>query len=305
MPSHKLKVFDLFSGIGGFSKGLEQTGLFETVGFCEIEPYCQQVIKKHWPHVKIFDDIKSLSNKTPELSGIDVLCGGFPCQDISIAGKGKGITGERSGLWQEYKRVINEVRPKYAIIENVSALLGRGLETVLQDLAEIGYDATYTTFDSQFFGVPQRRRRVYILAVRDGILPESDIFELGKRDSEQLGREMAAIKEGSEWNFTQRDRKQYSFAYFTRQRSDQYSCCGVSGTLAKRDYKSYTDLVVDNHGVRRVTPQERMLLQGLPADWLDGCGLTNMQMFLCNGMTVPVVSYIGNRLYEYNQTARI
>ena len=181
-----MKVLDLFSGIGGFSLGLERAG-FETVAFCEIDTNAQLVLKKHWPHVPIYDDVSAINGETFRDQTIDIICGGFPCQDISIAGKGAGITGEKSGLWFEFHRLIDELRPKFAIVENVFALRSRGLEVVLQNLADIGYDATWTTFDSQFFGVPQRRRRVYILAVRDGIQKGTDIFD-------NLGRSTAALR---------------------------------------------------------------------------------------------------------------
>ncbi len=116
-----LTVLDIFSGIGGFSLGLERTGGFKTVAFCEIEPYCRAVLRKHWPDVPIFEDVIKLG--AADVGPVDVICGGFPCQDISVAGKQAGIDGERSGLWSEYARLIGEIRPQFAIIENVSQLL--------------------------------------------------------------------------------------------------------------------------------------------------------------------------------------
>ena len=171
-----------------------------------------------------------------------MLLGGFPCQDISIAGKGAGLSGERSGLWFEYKRLINEARPKYAVIENVSALLGRGLRVILQDLAEIGYDATWTTFDSKYFGVPQRRRRVYIVAVRDGIPSDTDLFEFGKRNLGECREQMESFDKRFRWDFEKGRGDQHTFTYLTRQRSNEFKEVGLSGTLAKRDYKSYNRL---------------------------------------------------------------
>ena len=119
-----MKVLDLFSGIGGFSLGLERAGM-TTVAFCEIDKKAQQVLRKHWPNVPIFEDVCTLTKELLDERGItiDVICGGFPCQDISLAGKGAGIEGERSGLWTEYARIISELRPKFVIVENVSALL--------------------------------------------------------------------------------------------------------------------------------------------------------------------------------------
>jgi DNA (cytosine-5)-methyltransferase 1 len=160
-----MKVLDLFSGIGGFSLGLERAG-FTTAAFCEIEPYCQAVLRKHWPDVPIYDDIRKLTIGRLAADGIsvDVICGGFPCQDISVAGKGEGIEGERSGLWSEYARLIGELRPSYAIVENVSALLSRGMDTVLGDLASLGYDAEWHCIPASAVGAPHRRDRVWIVA---------------------------------------------------------------------------------------------------------------------------------------------
>jgi site-specific DNA-cytosine methylase len=133
-------VLDLFSGIGGFSLGLERTGGFKTVAFCEIEPFPRKVLAKHWPEVPCYHDVRGLTAKRLAADGIavDVICGGFPCQDISLAGRGAGMAGERSGLWSEFARLIGELRPRYAIVENVSALLSRGLADVLGDLASFG-----------------------------------------------------------------------------------------------------------------------------------------------------------------------
>ncbi len=157
-----MRHLDLFSGIGGFALAARWVG-WETVAFCEIEPYCQKVLAKHWPGIPIYDDIKTITadtesdgrrqrwarrvvangkngspKKTASVGPIDIITGGFPCQDISLAGKGAGIDGERSGLWSELARVISEVRPAYAVLENVSALLGRGLDRVAGDLAKCG-----------------------------------------------------------------------------------------------------------------------------------------------------------------------
>ncbi len=128
-----LRVLDLFSGIGGFSLGLERTGGFKTVAFCEIESFPRKVLAKHWPEVPIYEDVRQLTVERLATDGIsvDVICGGFPCQDISVAGKGAGLAGERSGLWSEFARLIGEIRPRYAIVENVAALLSRGLGDVL------------------------------------------------------------------------------------------------------------------------------------------------------------------------------
>lgn len=157
-----MNVLDLFSGIGGFSLGLERAGM-KTIAFCEIDKKAQLVLKKHWPNVPIFEDVSTL-NKEDLNEQVDVICGGFPCQDISLAGRGAGLAGARSGLWYEFHRLIKEIRPRYAIIENVSALRSRGLDKVLWSLAEIGYDAEWHCIPASAVGAPHQRDRIWIVA---------------------------------------------------------------------------------------------------------------------------------------------
>ena len=160
------KILDLFSGIGGFSLGLESTGGFETVGFCEIDPKARLVLNKHWPNVPVFEDIKELTYERLKADGNipSVITGGFPCQDISCAGKAKGILAERSGLWSEMFRLIRDVRPTWAIIENVSALRSKGLTLVLQNLCEIGYMCEWHCIPASAVGAPHQRDRIWIIA---------------------------------------------------------------------------------------------------------------------------------------------
>ena len=136
-----LTVGSLFSGAGLCDLGLTWAG-FKHQWFCEIDPFCQAVLARHWPETAIYNDVSGLNGM--ELPPVDVLCGGFPCQDVSSAGARAGIKqGTRSGLWYEYARLIGEIRPRYVIIENVRGLLSCGIEVVLQDLANIGYDAEW------------------------------------------------------------------------------------------------------------------------------------------------------------------
>lgn len=171
----KIKVLDLFSGIGGFSLGLEETGYFETVAFCEIEPFQRKVLLKHWPKVPCYNDIRELSDETLRRDGIkvDVITGGFPCQDISLAGRMRGLEGKKSSLWEEYFRIISETKPQAVIIENSPVLRSRGLGNMLRQFFEIGYDAEWHCIPVNTLGAPHRRDRVWIIAyptsIRDGI----------------------------------------------------------------------------------------------------------------------------------------
>ncbi|QCL83890.1 DNA (cytosine-5-)-methyltransferase [Agrobacterium pusense] len=161
-----MNVLDLFSGIGGFSLGLERAG-FDTVAFCEINPFCRAVLKKHWPDVPCFDDIRALSAETLSANGVgavDLICGGFPCQDISPAGSGRGLEGDRSGLWFEFRRLVEEVSPNWGIIENSSRLRSLGLEIILGQLDALGYDAEWHCIPASAVGAPHQRDRLWVIA---------------------------------------------------------------------------------------------------------------------------------------------
>ena len=158
-----MKLLDTFAGIGGFSYAAEKlVGGFETTQFIEINPYCQKVLNKHWSHVPIHDDITTF---TAKLGQFDIITGGFPCQDISVAGLQKGITKEtRSGLFYELIRIIRMVRPKYVVLENVAAILNRGLDIVLRELSEAGYDAEWSVIPASSVGACHQRSRWWLVA---------------------------------------------------------------------------------------------------------------------------------------------
>ena len=146
-----LTVGSLFSGIGGFDLGFERAGM-RTLWFCEQDVFCQRVLAKHWPGVPCYPDVKQLTGGA--VASVDVLCGGFPCQDISLAGQGAGLAGARSDLWSEFARLISELRPRYVVVENVPALRRRGLHQVLQDLHACGYDAEWDCIPASALGAP-------------------------------------------------------------------------------------------------------------------------------------------------------
>ena len=160
-----MRVLDLFSGIGGFALAGQWVwgNDHEIVGFCEIDKYCHKVLNKNFPGVPIYEDIRKLNGK--DFKNIDIITGGFPCQDISVAKPdGKGIDGNRSGLWSEMYRVLGVVRPKFAIIENVANIINRGLERVICDLTRIGYDCEWQMLEGYQVGLPHKRRRIFIIA---------------------------------------------------------------------------------------------------------------------------------------------
>lgn len=166
-----LRVLDLFSGIGAFSLGLERSGAGTPVAFCDADPYCRQVLARHWPNIPCFDDIRTLAAADLKARGIKVnaICGGFPCQDISYAGPGAGLRGNRSGLWSEFARLIGELEPDYVLVENVAALLDRGLGDVLGTLSDLGFDAEWSTVSACSLGATHMRRRVFIVAYANGV----------------------------------------------------------------------------------------------------------------------------------------
>jgi DNA (cytosine-5)-methyltransferase 1 len=166
----QLKILDLFSGLGGFSLGLERTGKFKTVAFCEIDKYCTLLLQKHWKGVKIYEDVRKINKEQFDTDGIeypDIITGGFPCQPFSIAGKQKG-TGDDRHLWPEMFRIIKTFKPKFVIGENVKGLIniqdGVVFETVCTDLESEGYEVQAFNIPAAGVGAPHRRERIWILA---------------------------------------------------------------------------------------------------------------------------------------------
>lgn len=203
----------LFAGIGGFDLGLEQAGM-ECKWQVEIDDFCRDVLARHWPDVdRSVMDVEQAGRDN--LEPVDLICGGFPCQDLSVAGRREGLAGERSGLWFEYHRILREIRPDWTVVENVPGLLssngGRDFAVLLRGLAELGYGVCWRVLDAQFFGVPQRRRRVFIVGhLGDGRAAEV-LFEresgawdsppsrgAGERVAGTLDRKSASSNRGSQ-----------------------------------------------------------------------------------------------------------
>ncbi len=194
-----LKILDTFAGIGGFSYAAhELVGGFETTQFVEIDPFCQKVLKKHFPKVPCHDDIKTF---TAYPGQYDVITGGFPCQDISVAGRREGITDQsRSGLFYELIRVIRLVRPKFVVMENVAAILNNGLDIVLGELSEAGYDAEWSIISASSLGAAHRRSRWWCVAyTNDYGSSSSSINEFDDKtdSSSQKGQNQISKSSGS------------------------------------------------------------------------------------------------------------
>ena len=223
----------------------------------ENNPYCQRVLAKHWPNVQRYGDIQSVDWGTVE--PVDVLCGGFPCQDISLAGKGAGLAGERSGLWFEYAKAIEALTPRYVIIENVAALRSRGLDQVLGSLAAIGYDAEWHCIPASAVGAPHRRDRVWIVAYAESTRTWGNDGRLWQRTSGISGRKAAAVAD------TERERSQ--------RRGDGRAVTGSSGLCGGAG----TD---ENESIRRAgigwlpEPDVGRVAHGVPSrvDRLRGLG---------------------------------
>ena len=198
----------LFAGIGGFDLGFERAGM-TCKWQVEIDDYANRVLKKHWPEVSRHRDIKTFPPSPESDWSVDVICGGFPCQDISYVGKGAGLDGERSGLFFDAIRVVRELRPRVVCMENVAALLTRGLDVVVGTLAEIGYRVEWHCIPAAHVGAPHIRDRVFIHAYRnsestlpvnaeasrgEGSIPDTESERLRKR----WPRGIAGVGEGKE-----------------------------------------------------------------------------------------------------------
>jgi DNA (cytosine-5)-methyltransferase 1 len=178
-----MKFGSLFAGIGGFDLGFERAGM-KCEWQVEIDPFARRVLERHWLDVRRHDDVRTFPPGDSDRWRVDVICGGFPCQDISNAGKRVGIEGERSGLWTEFARIIRFLRPRYVVVENVSGLLDRGFGAVLGSLASCGYDAEWDCLPASAFGAPHLRDRVFVVGYPERTGLPSRFFSNERRNTE-------------------------------------------------------------------------------------------------------------------------
>ena len=213
-----IRVGELFAGIGGIGLGLEMAGGFEVAWQVERDPYAQKVLAKNWPGIPLHDDVKTFPPDNSDKWQVDMIAGGFPCQDISVAGKGAGLDGDRSGLFYEIIRIAGVLRPRFILLENVPALIARGISEVLRSLAQCGYDAQWRVLSAAEMGAPHLRKRIFIfctlantdstrLPIRPGKEPSGEKPQGGavSERSHCDGSETTAIRESGEGHISHPD----------------------------------------------------------------------------------------------------
>lgn len=324
-----MKFVSLFAGVGGFDLGLERSG-HTCIGQVEIDKNARAVLDEHWPNVPKHDDVTTAVDWADQIGitgSVDLVVGGFPCQDVSVAGRRAGLAGERSGLFFDALAFATHVKAKTLILENVPGLLssnqGRDFGVILTELADAGYsNIEWRVLDSQFFGVPQRRRRIFIVA------------SLGS----QSFRSIFAEPSDSSWNITSSKKQKQNSSGAVGDSAEVYGQTGygdyglgvktLNATMHKRPDDSVVvfsprfDEVIRLHDskiaptvasyygtggnnmpmfatkdkVRRLTPLECERLQGFPDGWTESQADTHRYKQMGNAVTVNVMKWIGDRL---------
>ena len=329
----------LFAGVGGFDLALERAGV-KVVASVEIDKHARGILSQRFPDSKLFEDVRKVTGDELRAAGFisdgGIITGGFPCQDLSVAGKRAGFTGERSSLFYEIARIADETQAEWLVLENVPGFLtsqrGADMGAVIGTLADLGYVGSWRVLDAQHFGVPQRRRRVFIVARRAGdptscaeILFEPTSLRGNPASSRASGQETTGgAGKGAEvaGALTMATHRMTGFGTYAEDDN-------TSSTLKARDYKDATDLVIEptlyephhgdgrategiantlavrmvtggNNAVRRLTPTECERLQGFPDGWTEGQADSHRYKQMGNAVAVPVVEWIINRLVEFD-----
>ena len=290
------KLASFFAGIGGFDIAFERNG-FRTQYLCEINPFCQSILDSHWPDIKKGSDINEI--QLADIPRADVWCGGFPCQDISVArGRSKrlGLTGQRSGLFYRYAELIEQAHPKVVIIENVEGLFtsngGRDFGVILQTMTAMGYAVGWRLFNSRYFGVPQSRTRVYMCCW---------LNQPGKALRVMFDKTGAAKPKHPRTDFITESNQP---GVFPKVPKVSYCLAATSGRHTGTDWsRTY---VVCHNGVRRMTPVESERLQGFPDNWTEPRNFqgdaedinTLRYTAIGNAVSVPVVEWVASRVHH-------
>lgn len=294
MSQNRFSLNSFFSGIGGFDIAFENQG-FITQLQCEINPFCNQILSKHWPNVQKFQDINDIEeNSIPDAN---VWCGGFPCQDISVARGSStrlGLLGQRSGLFYRFAELIKRKQPEVVVIENVGGLFnsnnGRDFGVILQTLSSLGYGIAWRLLNSRYFGVPQSRTRVYLCCWKNSTAKAIKVLFDAEGAVKPSNTRKAFLTEDSMPNEYP---KVPQIAYCLAASSGRHT-----GTDWSRTY------VVCKSGVRRLSPLESERLQGLPDNWTkptitDGLEVNNDTLrytAIGNAVSVPVVEWLAKKI---------
>jgi DNA (cytosine-5)-methyltransferase 1 len=313
-----VRLVGAFAGIGGFELAAETVGGYRTTAMIEIDARCQELLRRRFPEeIALFGDIRDVRGE--ELGDVDVLVGGFPCQDISIAGPRAGLRGERSGLFWEFMRLVDETAPRWVVIENVPGLLSSGgrrdMGAVLGALAQRGFGYAYRVLDARGFGLPQRRRRVFVVGRAGGSADgPAEVLALGHGGegdpvpSRRQGQDVAALTAsglgggGPDDNLAQAGRL---VPVCVRMREGKpgggkgpLPFVDHSGTLATGNDQLLFQPYEYEWRVRKLTPVECERLQGFPDGWTEGFADTVRYRMLGNAVAVPVAEWILLRMLE-------
>ena len=279
-----VRVFSMFSGIGGFELGIEQSDInTELVGYAEIDKYAILIFEKQFTGVTNYGDATAIT--ASNLPDFDLLVGGFPCQAFSIAGKQQGFSDTRGTLFFDIARICAEKRPRYLVLENVKGLLshdsGQTFQRILRVLADLGYRVEWQVLNSKNFGVPQNRERVFIVGY------------LGERSGQEIFPLTTYSQSASVVALQQLNKAE-------SQGNRIYDSSGLATTLASQagGLGAKTGLYQIDTQVRRLTPTECERLQGFPDGWTAGLSDTQRYKTLGNAVTVPVVTAVINQLVK-------
>lgn len=291
-----LKAASFFTGAGGFDLGFEQAGI-EIAFQCEIDKFANQLLNDKYPNIPKANDISTLHpTAIPEA---DIYFGGFPCQDASAAGNRKGLAGDKTGLFFQFTRLVKANRPQWVVLENVVGLLHSGgrndFKLVIETLAQCGYLCSWRVLDAQYFGVPQRRRRVFIVGcLGDWRSPFQVLFEpkLEAKNAGQSGKVRADI------NNKIGDRPIAVETQFLSTKNRKLNYQEVVGTLCASE-KGYA-VLQQGSNLRYTTPLECERLMGFPDRWTGEFSDTQRYKMIGNAVAVPVAKFLGERIVQVN-----
>ncbi len=297
-----LTIGSLFSGIGGLELGLERAGM-KVLWQSEIDDDARAVLKQHWPDTHCYEDVRDVKSA----KSIDVICGGFPCQDYSDAGRRSGLAGDRGALWWEMHRVIAECRPTWVIAENVPGIItsrgGQDFLEIVRSLVQLGYGVTWATLDSQYFGVPQRRRRLFIVGHSRGVA-RPEILALSEglfgHSAPGTGSWLCPSSEVGQCVEEGGSSQVGPIAFHPTQDPIHGPVSPALGVTT--DGMACLNVTATDNVPRRLTPVECERLQGFPDDWTR-YGLSNKPLrkgtryqMLGNAVTVNVAEWIGQQI---------